>query len=249
VPAAPTPAAQDSASHDRREGAPTQDPTPTPAPKVADAPQQAASADKPAASVASAVPAAPAQAQQQAPVADATAAAPAQAVQAAPQQAPAQAPAPSAVPEQPLPQQPTTLGDLAHAAQTAIRVTTAEGGATATIVLHPQELGTVAIRLHYASDGITATVRADSPQAAQALQQAAPELRRALHEQGLSLLDLDVRDGEQDRQTARGRQQQGTRRVGSVDGVDETDESDSETTTTIDAARLPEPGRRVDVLA
>ena len=107
------------------------------------------------------------------------------------------------------PQQPVPLADLARAAQTAIRVTAANGDASATIVLHPQELGTVAIRLHYASGGLTASVRADTPQAAQALQQAAPELRRALHDQGLTLLDLDVRDRGTNREPAQPRAKRG----------------------------------------
>jgi flagellar hook-length control protein FliK len=163
----------------------------------------------------------------------------------APAQPPAAPAAPAPAPQLQPQQQPVPLADLARAAQTAIRVTAANGDATATIVLHPQELGTVAIRLHYASGGITASVRADTPQAAQALQQAAPELRRALHDQGLTLLDLDVRDRGTNREPAQSRAKRGGGATTSA--VDEIDPLSLDVH--VDPARLPEPGRLLDVLA
>src|SRR5262249_57638340 len=89
---------------------------------------------------------------------------------------------------------PVRLGELAQATRTAIAVTARQGGTIARIVVHPRELGTVEIRLSYGADGISATVRADSPQAVQALAQGGTDLRQALASHGLDLLDLDIRE-------------------------------------------------------
>jgi flagellar hook-length control protein FliK len=127
-------------------------------------------------------------------------------------------------------------------------VTATQGGASATIVLHPQELGTVEIRLHYGDDGITATVHAENPQAAQTLQQAAPDLRRALQAQGMTLLQLDVRDGRE--QPADGRPASGGRtKGGSSAAADGDDEVAAVEGVSVDPSRLPAPGSSVDVLA
>jgi flagellar hook-length control protein FliK len=143
-----------------------------------------------------------------------------------------------------LPQQPVRLAELAQAAQTAIRVTANGGGASATIVLHPEELGKVEIKLSYGADGITATVRADNPQAAQTLLQAGGDLRRALEQQGMPLLDLDIRE-----RNARDEVPQDAQRSkrGFGGGSDLDDEDDL--SISVDPVRLPAAGSTVDVLA
>jgi flagellar hook-length control protein FliK len=151
---------------------------------------------------------------------------------------------PEAAPAQaaPLPP-PVRLTELAHAARTAIAVTARRGGTVARIVLHPRELGTVEIRLSYRADGISATVRADSAQAAQALAQAGGDLRQALAEHGLDLLDLDIRDrrGEADGQTFTSQ----SRRAERQEDVAAADEHE----VAVDPVRLAASSSRVDVLA
>jgi flagellar hook-length control protein FliK len=152
----------------------------------------------------------------------------------------------SAPQAQPQAQPSVRLAELAKAAQTAITVTSQNGGTTARIVLHPAELGSVQIHLRYSSDGVTATIRADSPQAAQVLHEAAPDLRRALEGQGLSLLDLDVHDQSGGSPADRDPGSTGGN-AGSAPDVPE----DSETLTgvALDPAYLPSPGSQIDVLA
>jgi flagellar hook-length control protein FliK len=144
------------------------------------------------------------------------------------------------------PAQPSVrLAELAQAAQTAISVTSQSGGASARIVLHPAELGAVQIHLRYGSDGVTATIRADSPQAAQVLHQAAPDLRRALESQGLSLLELDIRD--QSGFSADG--DPGASGGNSRRAPDQPEDGETLTGVALDPAYLPEPGSQIDVLA
>jgi flagellar hook-length control protein FliK len=147
---------------------------------------------------------------------------------------------------QPQAQPSVRLAELAKAAQTAISVTSQSGGTTARIVLHPAELGSVQIHLRYSSDGVTATIRADSPQAAQVLHEAAPDLRRALEGQGLSLLDLDVHDQSGGSQADRDAGSTGGNAGGAPDVAD-----DGETLAgvALDTAYLPNPGNQIDVLA
>ncbi len=153
-----------------------------------------------------------------------------------------------AVPATPQPQTPVRLADLAQAAQAAIRVTSGNGETLARITLHPDELGSVEIHLRYGPDGISATVRADSPQAAQILHQAAPDLKRALEGQGMSLLGFDVRD--RSGQPADG-DPTGQRR-GSGSGGTEAEPHDETTApagVALDPAHLPAPGTQIDVFA
>ncbi|WP_320669646.1 flagellar hook-length control protein FliK [Patulibacter defluvii] len=58
--------------------------------------------------------------------------------------------------------------------------------------LRPAALGGVEVRLRHGAQGLEATVLADSPDAARALQQASGELRRQLEAQGLHVARLDV---------------------------------------------------------
>jgi flagellar hook-length control protein FliK len=98
---------------------------------------------------------------------------------------------------------------LAQAAET-VRLTIASASATgvsrARIALRPAELGGIEIMLAHGPGGLTATVMADSPAAAHALQRAADELQRSLADQGLNLVRLDI-DVAGDRAAARGREE------------------------------------------
>jgi flagellar hook-length control protein FliK len=120
-------------------------------------------------------------------------------------------------------------------------VTSSERGGSARIVLHPEELGSVEIRLTYGSDGVSATVRTDSPQAAQTLAQAGGDLKRALEQQGVSLLDLDIRDRNREG-TAHDAEQQTFRDAGDA-------EYEGDETVAIDPMRLPAAGSQIDVFA
>src|SRR5262249_51329167 len=139
---------------------------------------------------------------------------------------------------------PVRLTELAQAARPAIAVTARQGGTVARIVLHPRELGTVEIRLSYAADGISATVRADSPQAAQALAQGGGDLRQALAAHGLDLLDLDIRD----RRSNHGSHQPASSDSGATDPADRP-AAPAGREIAVDAARLPRIGSQIDVLA
>jgi flagellar hook-length control protein FliK len=111
--------------------------------------------------------------------------------------------------------------------------------------MHPEELGTVEIRLHYGADGISATVHADNPQAAQTLQQAAPDLRRALEAQGMTLLSLDVGDGKGQEPA----DPNPSRRNRGGASADDGDENDEIAGVALDPQRLPAAGSQIDVLA
>jgi hypothetical protein len=136
------------------------------------------------------------------------------------------------------------LGDLADTVRTVIRVA-AQGGRThARITLHPAELGEVQIRLRYEATGLVTEVLAESQQAVQALQQAAPELRRSLEAQGLTVLWLDVKHGGADDLSRWLHGAAAARREHvSADADAESDEH------IVPAGRLPLAGATVDVLA
>jgi flagellar hook-length control protein FliK len=156
--------------------------------------------------------------------------------------APATPVAPPPPPARP-PAAPVPLNELAHAAGAAIRFTASQGGGTARILLHPQELGSVEIRLRSTPDGITATLRTDNPQAAQTLAVASDELRRSLEAQGLSVLNLDVSDGSR-RQAAHDDPEPSPRRhLGTQAGAGDDELEIS------GPARVPEAGSQIDVLA
>jgi flagellar hook-length control protein FliK len=97
---------------------------------------------------------------------------------------------------------------LAQAAETVrltISTASAAGVSRARIALRPAELGGIEIMLSHGPAGITATVTADSPAAAHALQRAADDLQRSLADQGLNLVRLDI-DVAGDRASGRGRE-------------------------------------------
>jgi flagellar hook-length control protein FliK len=111
--------------------------------------------------------------------------------------------------------------------------------------LHPQELGSVVVKLRVTPDGLSATFTASNPDAVGQLQQAGEDLRRTLESKGLTLASLDVRAQSED---ARGRHAGERRHQGHnrrTAGEPEALEADTtSTTTTILAA-----GALVDVQA
>jgi flagellar hook-length control protein FliK len=149
------------------------------------------------------------------------------------------APAPPLRPPAP----PVPLSELAHATGAAIRFTAGQGGGTARILLHPQELGSVEIRLRSTPNGITATLRTDNPQAAQTLALASDELRRALEAQGLPVLDLDVSDGSRRQAAHDDPEPSPHRRLDGRPGAEEDE------LVAGGPARVPEAGSQIDVLA
>jgi flagellar hook-length control protein FliK len=141
------------------------------------------------------------------------------------------------------------LDQAAESVEATIRLAAQRGAGHARIALRPAELGGIEIRLRQTAAGLSATVVAEAPEAAQVLQQAAGELRRSLEDQGLQLLRLDVSVAD-DRQAGhgagaagedrpRGRSEGDSGDAGPEDGPD----VESET-----AVQLPN-GVLVDVLA
>jgi flagellar hook-length control protein FliK len=74
-----------------------------------------------------------------------------------------------------------------------VKVATRHGAAEARMELHPQELGSVVVKLRVTSEGLSATFTASNPEAVTQLQQAGDDLRRTLEAKGLTLATLDVR--------------------------------------------------------
>ena len=73
-----------------------------------------------------------------------------------------------------------------------VQTQAATGESVVRIRLSPPELGEVRVALAQTSAGLVARVVADHQAAAQTLQQAAGELRRALEGSGVTLLRLDI---------------------------------------------------------
>ena len=97
----------------------------------------------------------------------------------------APAPSPQPVREIPLPRAPHAVGQLIQLAQT-------KGVCHAKLHLRPAELGGIEIRLATDASGLTASVIADSPQAAAMLQGAADDLRRQLERSGVTVANLEI---------------------------------------------------------
>ena len=127
-----------------------------------------------------------------------------------------------------------------------IRVAARDGQGTAHIQLSPPELGRVEIHLRYHAGGVSATLTAQSPDAAQTLIQAGNDLRRSLEAQGLLVHSFDVRQsGTEGRRDERPDLGPGSRSARSGDlTVDASDELDA-----ADPAAAPRLGSQVDVLA
>jgi flagellar hook-length control protein FliK len=143
---------------------------------------------------------------------------------------------------------PVHLRELPEAFRTAVRVAVREGQTSAQLELHPAELGRVEIALRYdGSGGVTATVTAESRAAATALLAQAPELRRALEAQGLTVHGLDVNQAGVGAETSPDRD-----RLGSFERQPDNDRSreiETDETTTIDVSSLPLAAGQLDVLA
>lgn len=122
-----------------------------------------------------------------------------------------------------------------------------EGGFTrARVTLRPAQLGGIEVFLRQGSAGLTATVVAETPQAAQMLESSATELQRRLAAQGLELSSLQISVGGESAGAAHGgRDGQGAAQ-GSEDGARGAAEAAAtEQTQTIDLGG----GVLVDVLA
>ncbi len=165
-----------------------------------------------------------------------------------------------ATPAQPsAPSSPTANGAFSSPAPTApapapsaaleatLRMAGANGFTRARVTLRPAELGGVEVFLREGSAGLTATVVADTPHAAQLLQSSANELQRRLAAQGLELSSLQISVGGESAGAAHGgRDQQGGPGTpgGARDGATEA-LATAEETQTIDLGG----GVLVDVLA
>jgi hypothetical protein len=135
-----------------------------------------------------------------------------------------------------------------------VQLATARGAAHARIQLRPAELGGLVIRLRSTSDGMTATIKAERPEAVKALDGAAADLRRTLEDRGVTLVRLDVglapgagdgaATGRRDDPAHAGpAETAGRSRADATDGADQTDDI-----ATAPAVRLP-AGSLVDVHA
>jgi flagellar hook-length control protein FliK len=76
--------------------------------------------------------------------------------------------------------------------RTLVELAQRNGIGHARMALRPAELGGVEIRLRTSAAGLVAHVSADTATTAQALHQAAGELRRTLEDRGVQVLRLDV---------------------------------------------------------
>jgi Meckel syndrome type 1 protein len=223
----------------------------------------AAPATAPAAAPIGEQPAQPAQPAPGAPTTKATddsaAIAPAATQQAPVDQTPAAAgPPPPAAPaaSAAAPAHAPTLPVRADHVRAMLRVLQHRGQVQAQLSLHPAELGGVEVRLRQTAHGLMATVTADRAEAAQVLQQAGTELRRALEAQGVRVaaLDIGMAGDNQDAANARANERRaesalsGARRAGA--GSDDNEPSpidpDHHSTTTAPTIAL---GALVDVLA
>ena len=149
-----------------------------------------------------------------------------------------------------------TLPVRADHVRAMLRLLQHRGQVQAQLSLHPAELGGVEVRLRQTAHGLMATVTADRPEAAQVLQRAGTELRRALEAQGVQVAGLDIgMAGEnQDAANARANERRaesalaGRARAGAGDdGDDELSPIDPDhRTTTASTIAL---GALVDVLA
>ena len=148
---------------------------------------------------------------------------------------------------------PATPVPLARAAETVehvLRMASARGVTQARIALHPAELGSIDIHLRHTAEGVMARVVAHTGEATQALQQAASDLRRALEEQGVKLLGLDIGQSGDERAAGRSGGDPGAQARGGGDtaGSAAAGDATGTETSTDESIRLPN-GVLVDVLA
>jgi hypothetical protein len=126
-----------------------------------------------------------------------------------------------------------------------VKLTQRHGAAEARMELHPQELGSVVVKLRVTADGLAATFTASNPDAVGQLQQAGEDLRRTLESKGLTLASLDVRAQSED---ARGRHGGERRHHGHNQRAAANDAGALEAETTSTTTILP-AGALVDVQA
>jgi flagellar hook-length control protein FliK len=156
--------------------------------------------------------------------------------------------APPVAPPQAEPRQGVRLAQAAETVRLTIASASTAGVTRARIALRPAELGGIEIMLSHGPGGISATVTAESPAAAHALQRAADQLQRSLADQGVNLLRLDI-DVAGDRATASGSDdhqrdaQRGNGRAGAHGGAD------TDSTPTVERTLELPGGVLVDVLA
>jgi flagellar hook-length control protein FliK len=138
----------------------------------------------------------------------------------------------------------------ATALEATVRLAAENGYSRARVALRPAELGGVELFLRNGSAGITATVVAETPQAAHLLQHGAGELQRRLAAQGIELGSIQISVGGESAGAAQGGRDQageaspragGSRTDGSGEGL----LAEPEQTQTIDLGG----GVLVDVLA
>jgi hypothetical protein len=126
-----------------------------------------------------------------------------------------------------------------------LRIASHRGQAQAHLTLHPAELGGVEVKLRVTTQGLVATVTADRPDAAQVLQQAGADLRRAFEAHGVEVAALDIGfAGDHDGRRATERRAEHTAPAAALDPTELPPTDDpSPNTTTIALGAL------VDVLA
>jgi flagellar hook-length control protein FliK len=121
-----------------------------------------------------------------------------------------------------------------------------ENGFTrARVTLRPAELGGVEVFLREGSAGLTATVVAETPHAAQLLENSATELQRRLAAQGLELTSLQISVGGESAGAAHGGRQGGETTPAGTNRGSAEPVAPTEKTQTIDLGG----GVLVDVLA
>jgi flagellar hook-length control protein FliK len=104
------------------------------------------------------------------------------------------------------------MGRVVENTAVLLRVAAERGVTHARLNLKPAELGGIEVRLRATSDGVSAQLVADSPEAARMLSQAGDDLRRQLADQNVNLLSLDV--------STSGEQQQGAAQFAADAGAD-----------------------------
>ncbi|MCW3039069.1 MAG: flagellar hook-length control protein FliK, partial [Solirubrobacterales bacterium] len=104
--------------------------------------------------------------------------------------APAPATAPASTPVNPT--VPAQLAEHVERVADIVRLSNAHGVARARLNLHPDDLGSVDVRLRSTALGLVATISVDRAQTLQAVTRAGAELQQQLADRGLTVLRLDV---------------------------------------------------------
>jgi flagellar hook-length control protein FliK len=141
------------------------------------------------------------------------------------------------------------LQEAVDAVRATFTAVNAAGISTARISLKPEALGGIRISLSQTPDGLVARVATDHPEAAQALQQSAADLRRTLEASGMSLLRLDIGGSGQQALTGfSGSDQNGSQAGGGWSGGEAEPVSADETSTTTELTIELPNGSLVNVL-